>query len=512
MLLVIDIGTTVIKAALIDYANLSILASTKTYAKLQYTENGGAELDPIYLFDKIREVILGLHKINENVKKAEGLVIVSHIAGVVAVDKKGEPLTPIMTWLDERARGYPKEVFSGLIRVEGYNLFRLLRHLIITGGVPSRAGKDPLSKILWLRDNMTDAFRKANKFLDVKSFIIHKLTGEYIATPDEASLTWLLDTRTTDYRWSESIIESYNLDVEYFPEVRHSVDIVGNVRENIADDLGLNRNIVVVGGASDLAAVAVGSGAVNDNEPHIYIGTSSWIAAHVPKRIADLRHYMGSIPSAIPNKYLFVAEQETAMGALEWFIELLGLEKSSKLYQKIDEEVLRRGRNTSGIIFVPWMYGERSPINDEDVRGVMIGLSLRHNLVDIYKSLLEGIAFNIGFSYQFYEKKIGKVKSLRVAGGGALYESLCIFLADTLGRTIERISRPQEVGLLGGAIIGGVGLGHYRDFKEASRLVKISKVYNPDSELHRKRSTTAKIFTKLYKNLKPIFKHLKWGV
>ncbi len=510
MLLVVDVGTTVIKAALIDLNNLSIIASAKTYAKLRYTENGGAELDPEYLFDKIREVLLNLRRVDENsVKRAKGLVIVSHIAGVVAVDRNGNPLTPIMTWLDERARGYPKEIFRGIVKLEGYNLLRLLRHLVVTGGVPSKAGKDPLSKIMWLKDNEINIYKKTYKFLDVKSFIIHKLTGEYVATPDEACLTWLLDTRTPDYKWSRSIIESYELEVDRFPEVKYSTSIIGSIRKDIASSLGLNEDIVVVGGASDLAAAAIGSGAINDNEPHIYVGTSSWIAAHVPKRVADLRHYMGSIPSAIPNKYLFVAEQETAMGALEWFIELLELEKSSMLYEEIDRKVLERGRSTGSIIFIPWMYGERSPINDENVRGVMIGFSLQNNLVDIYKSILEGIAFNIGFSYYFFEKKIGRVKSVRVAGGGALYDSLCIFLADTIGRSIERISRPQEVGLLGGAIIGGVGLGYYRDFNEASKLIEIYRVYEPDITIHRERANIVKMFPKLYRDLKPIFKRLR---
>jgi len=141
---------------------------------------------------------------NSKVEKVAGIIFSAHMAGVLPVDKDGNPLRPMMIWLDERAAGLPRDLWRGPLKVQGYNMFKLFRFLRITGGAPSKTGKDPLSKILWIRENEPDLYNKTRKILDVKGYLIYKATGKYLTSPDEANLTWLADTRRGFARWSPS--------------------------------------------------------------------------------------------------------------------------------------------------------------------------------------------------------------------------------------------------------------------------------------------------------------------
>ena len=506
-ILVVDVGTTTLKAAVMDSEDLRAAAFSSAPVEMEYPGPGYAELDVEKLWGSVARVVRGALE-RSGAKRVDGLVYVTQMAGVVPVSREGRPLMRLMTWLDERAAGLPRELFAGFPRVAGYNLFRLLKHLRITRGVPSKTGKDPLSKMLWIKSRKPEVFEKTWMFLDVKSYLIYRSTGIAVTSPDEANLTWLADTRNIEnLEWSKALLEEYGIGEDMLPEIRPSAELAGELAGEAARHLGLEEGIPVAVGSGDVAGVAVGSGAVRPGEPHIYVGTSNWIAAHVERRLLDIWHYMGSLASAIAGRYLFIAEQEIAAGALEWLIDLTET-RDEGVYERIGRMVSTVAPGSEGLIFLPWMYGERSPIDDETVRGVFFNLTMSHGKPHLYKAVMEGVAYNIGWAYEYFAKHVPYRGAIRIVGGGALYDEWCQIISDVLGAPLERTFEPEEAGLRGGAMIAGVALGLYRNFEEAAKLVLPEKKFEPRREAREVYEKHFKAFKKLYQRLSPVFKFL----
>jgi len=442
-----------------------------------------------------------------NPEDVMGIVMDTQMAGVVPLSRDGTPLTNILTWLDTRSAGYPRELFKGFPKIAGYNVFKLIKFLQISGGVPGKAGKDPLSKYVWLMNEQPDIYRETWKFLDVKGYLTYKMTGKTVISTDEANLTWLTDTRTpTTVVWSESLIKSVGLDASKLPEIKQPTDIVGTLTKEAAEELGLSKDVKVVVGCGDMTATAVGSGAVEDYEIHIYVGTSDWIIAHIPRRKIDVYHYMGCLPSAIPGRYMLIAEQETGSATIDWFLQTIFGEVKEDLYKKIDELALSIDPKNNKVLFLPWLFGERSPIDDPYVRGGIVNISLENRLEHVAQAVIEGIAFNVKWAYTYYKRLLNKeVDHVNIVGGGALYNSLCMFLASLLNTKVIRVTSAREASAIGASIIGLVGLKSF-DFSIAKKIVKPEKIFNPDPELTKVLEERFKYFTKLYKNLKGFYR------
>ncbi|MGC8949120.1 MAG: xylulokinase, partial [Thermoprotei archaeon] len=440
-----DIGTTSIKCSVIDINNFEPIAKASTKSIINYPKKGWAEQDPNILWESI------ISTFKETIEKIMGkesisaIIFGAHMAGIVPVDKSGNPLRSIIIWLDERAAGLPRELWKGLIKLQGYSIFRLIKFLRITGGAPSKTGKDVISKIIWMKENEPDIFNKTYKFLDVKGYLINKCTNKFITSPDEANLSWLADTKHGKAKWSLELLKDYKLSVDLFPEIKQSTEIAGRLSKEAAVQFGIGDDVPVIVGAGDITSAAIGSGAVKEGELHIYVGTSDWIAGHISKRKVDVFHYVGSLLSAIPNKYLLIAEQEVAAGSLEWMMSMLGMEKD---YEKVDKLV--RETNKTDILFLPWFYGERSPIDNPFVRGGLLNLTLDTKKEEILRSIMEGVALNIKWAYPYVEKMTEKQQEIiNIVGGGALFDLWCQLIADSIRKPVRRISNPQLAGVRG---------------------------------------------------------------
>ncbi len=498
--LAVDVGTTTIKCALVN-EKYELVSKSHAKAVVEYPRKGWAEKDPDVLWNTIVDVV------NDCVSEVDGdvsaIAFSTHMAGVVPVDEDGNPLRKIIIWLDERAAGLPEDLWKGIIKLEGYSLFRVLKFLRITGGAPSRTGKDPISKILWIRDNEPDVFAKAHKFLDVKGFLLKKTADVFVTSPDEAHLTWLADTRNGVARWSESLLRDYGLDAGLLPEIRNSVEVVGGLNSNAASELGVAAGTPVVVGAGDVCSTAVGSGAVRENELHVYIGTSDWVAGHVAKRKTDVSHYIGSLLSAIPNRYLLIAEQEVAAGALEWVMKLVGVEGNYEIVSKLVESA-----KPGNLIFMPWMYGERAPIDDPFVRAGIINVSLDHDAGDMLRALMEGVALNIKWIYGYMEKMTAKQSAVNAVGGGMLFDVWCQIVADAIRRPLRRMELPQHAAIRGLAAIAFVATGKEESFETAASKYKVDRIFEPDEKNARRYDELFRIYVDLYKKLKGIYRKL----
>jgi len=501
-----DIGTTMIKSSLVNAHTLEIEASRASRVEVLYPKEGWAEQEPDALWASVAEASRAtLAESGVDPGSIIGLVFGAHMAGVLPVDGEGRPLRNMMIWLDERAAGLPEEIWRGFPKVAGYNLFKLLKFLRITGGAPSKTGKDPISKIIWLRENEPDVYRATFKFLDVKGYLINRATGAFITSPDEANLTWLADTRGGQAKWSESLLKDFDIPLEAMPEIKLATDVAGELKPEAAEDLGLKPGTPVVVGAGDITVAAVGSGAVGEGELHIYIGTSDWVAGHVSERKTDVSHYIGSLLSAIPGKYLLIAEQEVASAALEWLMDMAGLKGK---YDEVEELVREAEPGAGNLIFMPWFYGERAPIDDPYVRGGLLNISLDHGRGELFRAVMEGVAFNVRWAYQYMEKLVGRKEQVNLIGGGALFDIWCQILADVLRREVRRMAYPQEAGVRGAAAIAAVGLGVFESFEEAVSRFAVEKIFKPDPERAKVYDWLFDFFVEAYKRTKRLYRAL----
>ncbi len=501
-ILAVDIGTTKVKVGLVNLVNFKVVVKAVEDAVIEIPRHGWAEIDLELLWDRLCE--LSSKVVSEFNGRILGVVFSGHLAGVVPVDAEGNPLRKQIIWLDERASGYPRDLWSGFLRIKGYNVFRLIEFLRVAGGAPGRTGKDPLSKILWIRENEPDVWSKTFKILGTNSFFIAKTTGSYVVSPDDASLTWLVDTRSPNYRWHTPLMKRYNLDENLFPSIMKPTDIAGFLKKDAARCLNLSEGIPVIVGSGDLTSAAIGSGAVDENRIHIYIGTSDWVAAHVTRRKLDIFNYVGSIPSGIPGYYLLVAEQEMAGGALDKVLELVGLKGKYEEALRIAE---KSGVGAAGLLFTPWLYGERAPVDDPDIKGSIINLSLIHSKGDVVRAVLEGVALNIKWVYNVVEKMTRKQEHVYITGGGAQSSLWCHIISSAVNRVLWRIADPQDATLRGASVIASVALG-LASFKEATSRFDVDRVFEPDKRSAEYYEKLFRVYVKAYRALRGLMKEL----
>ncbi|MET1127704.1 MAG: FGGY family carbohydrate kinase, partial [Thermoproteota archaeon] len=222
---------------MVELESFRLLSFASESSRVRYPRPGWAEVDAEELWRQIAE--LARRAVDELADpRVDAVGFTAYLASPVPVDEDGRPLYPIMLWLDTRAAGLPREVWSGFPKVAGYNALRLLEMLRITGGAPGRTGKDPLSKIVWLRENEPDVYRSARYILDARGFLVMKATGAATASPDEAGLTWMADTRTLPPRWHLGLAGKYGVDPSKLPPISDPASVAGRLTAEAAAELG----------------------------------------------------------------------------------------------------------------------------------------------------------------------------------------------------------------------------------------------------------------------------------
>ncbi|MEJ2251176.1 MAG: FGGY-family carbohydrate kinase [Candidatus Lokiarchaeota archaeon] len=506
-----DLGTTGNKAALFD-DKLNLIHKTKFDYPIFYPKKGWAEQDAEdYWNSVIQSTKVLLDEKNIEPSDIQGLIFDCQMNCTIPIDEQGKPLMRAISWLDTRAANVTKKFRKGLIKVSGFGIGNLLRFIKITGGAPGINGKDPISHILWLKEHKSELYQSAFKFLSVKDFIVFRCTGNAITSRDLANTSWLMNTSPEILNWSKKLLSRLDIDINKLPEIKMSTEIAGGLKKDAADILGLNEDIPVIVGSGDISAAAIGSGAITENQIHINLGTADWIAAHVSERKKDLIHYMGSICSA-KEMYLCLSKQETGAACLDWFknqtfqkeIEEFGKE-SDEIYSLLDSVVKNTNAGAKNLIFTPWLYGERSPLNDSNVRGGFYNLSLDHTRSEMLRSIYEGVALNLKWGMQYLEKLAGKSENVNLIGGGANSDVWCQILADILNRNINKVEEPHLGSAKGSAIIAMVGLGILKDFHEAIPLIKVEKIFQPNKDNRKIYDLLYNEYVKIYKRNKKMF-------
>lgn len=497
--LAIDVGTTALKCGILNLEDLRFVSYYSERTELLTPKRGYVEEDPERLWEAVLRVS---KKCLEQVQtRVSSIVITAHMGGVVPVSGAGDPLDNIIVWLDQRGTGLPEGLWSGWPRIHGYAASRYLESLRIAGGVPAKIGKDVVSKMCWIKSEKPDVYSKTGKFLDVRGYLVARATGVMVTSDDEASITWLADTRGGRAVWSHSLIGKYRLDGTKLCVIRNATEVAGDLKPEVARELGVSTVPVFVG-AGDMTSAALGSGALSENQMHVYVGTSDWVGAHVSRRRRDSAHHIGSLLSAIPSRYLLIGVQEMAGGALEWMMKLLGVQS----YDEVERELARAGA-TSHVLFMPWLSGERSPVDDPYLRGGVFNIDYASTRADLLSAAVTGVALNIKWVYSYMQKITGSQDSVNLVGGGALIDGWCQKISDALGVKVKIPEYPERTGLRGSAIIASVGAGLYT-FRDAAARVRIERQFTPNREISLLLERTYRAYVALYRSVAGIYRSL----
>ena len=517
IILAVDLGTSGMKVALITVSG-RVIGWESEPVRLILTSDGGAEPSPQEWWQAFLSAAGRLMKRNQD--SASDVIAVcasTQGEGTVAVDQAGNALGNAILWMDMRGEPYLRRQLNGWINIDGAGISNVLRFVRLTGGMPSMTGKDPAAHMLLIRDTMPELYARTYKFLNVLDYINLRLTGEFVATFDSILTSWVTDNRKPDeIHYDDSLIRTLGIDKGKLPEVVACTKVIGNLRGDVAHTLGLSSHVKVVAGAIDNTAAAIGAGTTDDYALHLYIGTSSWMAAHVPFKKTDIASSLASIPCAVPGRYLLTALQATAGGNLTFLRdniiyhkdELLQEADVPDIFKVLDQIADRVPAGANGVMYTPWIWGERAPVDDRTLRAGLYNLSLNNTREDIIRAFLEGIAFNTRWLLSPVEKFLGrKVNSINIVGGGAQSDVWCQIFADVMNVEIKQVADPIYANARGAAWIGAVGMNEIK-FNDIPQLVQFKKVYKPQSGHRTLYDDKFDIFKQIYKQMKDIHHRL----
>ncbi len=522
--LAVDLGTSACKVALATIAG-DIAALETEEIPLHLLPGGGAEQDPEDWWNAIKKGTARL--LARGIASRDEIVAVACTAqwsGTVAVDKNGRPLMPAIIWMDSRGARYAHTITKGPLSIQGYGLDKLWRWVRKTAGIPAGSGKDSIAHILYLKHERPEIYRTTYKFLEPKDYLNLRLTGQFAASYDSIALHWVTDNRDlARVHYDDELLRLAGIDREKLPDLKQAVDILGPLRPEAAADLGMTTDTVVVMGTPDVQSAAIGSGATRDFQAHLYVGTSSWLTCHVPYKKTDLFHNMATLPSAIPGRYFVANEQESAGVCLTFLRdnvffhedELLAAAGEAKparnAHQAFDRLAAQAPPGSGGVIFTPWLYGERTPVEDRFIRGGFHNLSLQTTRPDLVRAVFEGVAYNtrwlLGAVEGFVHRRLDPI---RFIGGGARSDVWSQIFADVLDRTIEQVRDPVEANVRGAAILAAVALGHLT-FDAVTDRVQVASVFHPSPDNRHRYDELYRAFLDLYRRNRKIHARLNHG-
>ena len=504
--LAIDLGTGGPKVAVVSTTGRVVGSGTAPVA-LHLLPGGGAEQDPDEWWSAIVSSAADARAASGIAPdRIIGVGATSQWSGTVAVGPDGRPLMRAVIWMDSRGNRAIRKAAGGPVNVLGYDPTKILRWVRTTGGAPGLSGKDPVSHILFIRDELPDVYRATTTFLEPVDFLNLRLTGRTVASFDSIAAHWLTDNRNIDHVvYSDDLLRIVGIDRTKLPDLVPPATVIGTVTAEAAADLGVPAGIPVVTGTGDVHSSVIGSGAVADFDAHLYIGTSSWISAHVPFKKTDMLRNVASIPAALPGKYLVVDEHETAGACLTFLRDNLQLaDDFEALNTMADAAEPGSGR----VLFTPWLNGERSPVDDHTIRGGFHNLSLATTREQMVRAVYEGVAFNSRWLLGAVEKFLDReLTSLAFIGGGANSDVWSQIHADVTGREIRQVAEPVLANVRGAGLLTLVALGKV-SVADIPRMVEIRRTFTPDPSRTAVYDELFTEFVQLYKRTKGIHKRL----
>ena len=473
--LAIDLGTGGAKVGAVSLRGELIACAPAQAVRTEYLPGGGAIQDPNSWWDAIREGVRATVG-GADARELVGVGMTGQWGSTVPVGRDGQAVGPCMLWADTRGGPFSAQAMGGRLALFGYTPGNLLRWMRVTGGAPSPHGADPLGHELYMRNREPETYERTATLLEPLDYLGLRFTGRAVATPVSMVLSWLTDNRpgaTTAY--VSDLVRRSGRDSGRLPPLLATGSVVGGVLPEVAAELGIPP-VPVVAGIPDLHAAYLGSGAVAPFEAHITISTTAWIACAVPFKRTDVMHQMASVPGVVPGSYLVANNHETAGLCLQWFRDAL----TPGGYDELCAVAAEAPAGSDGVMFTPWLNGERTPVEDRTLRAAFLNLSIKTGRAHMIRAVMEGVAFNARWLLDAVEKFVRRpIPSLRILGGGAQSSLWCQIHADVLGRRIERVADPMYAGMHGAGLFAAMSLGKIA-LEDVPELVRVTETFEPD--------------------------------
>jgi xylulokinase len=498
----IDLGTSGTKTVLFDREGHALASATIEYPLYQ-PKNGYAEQDPDDWWNAAVGTIKAvLEKSGVSAADVKGIGISGQMHGLVMLDKDGKVIRRSIIWCDQRTAKECEEITE---KVGAKRLIEITANPALTGFTAS--------KILWVRNNEPENYARCDKILLPKDYVRYKLTGVFATEVSDASGMQLLDV--PNRCWSKEVLEKLDIDENMLGKVYESPDITGYVTEEAAALTGLTAGTIVVGGAGDNAAAAVGTGVVEDGKAFTTIGTSGVVFAHSSAVSIDPKGRVHTFCCAVPGQWHIMGVTQGAGLSLKWFRDnFCDAEKQTAAqmgvdpYYLMDKEVEEVPVGSNKLVYLPYLMGERTPHLDPDCRGVFFGLSAIHTKRDMLRAVMEGVAFSLNDCKNIIGGMGVPVSDMMACGGGGTSKVWRQMLADLYGCEVKTAAN-REGPALGVAILAMVGAGEYPSVPEACRaIIKADKVQPPIPENSAKYAPFYQLYTALYPALKDSYKQL----
>lgn len=479
----IDVGTSATKAVLFNELGKIVATSSKEYDLIQ-KNNGWAEQRPN---DWKNAAILTLKEVALNVDpiKIKGVGISGQMHGLVLLDKELKPLCNSIIWCDQRTQ---KEV-DQIIDTVGKE-----KYIELTLNAPNTSFT--LSKLLWVKNNCPDIYDKIYKILLPKDYINFCLTGKFATDVSDASGTGYFDV--TNRKWSKELLDTFEINENLLPKVFQSSNPIGNITKEISDITGLSTETVVVAGAGDQAAAALGNGIIKENTASISLGTSGVVFTAIDEPVYDNLGRTHTFCHAVDDMWHIMGVTQGCGLSVSWFKHNFADKYS---YKELDDKASMI--SSDGVIFLPYLMGERTPHLDSDCRGSFTGLSANHNCFNLYRAVIEGVCFSLKDCCDVIAETGINMNSLKVCGGGANSNFWLQVLSDVLNNDLT-VSDNAESGALGVAILSAVGSGVYPSIEIASEKMNTLNLSNIVAD----KSNFAK-YNSIYQNYKRLYYGIK---
>ncbi|WP_372678926.1 FGGY-family carbohydrate kinase [Desulfosarcina sp.] len=496
----IDLGSSDLKAALVD-SDGRIVASADEPTGTTLFPGGGAEQDPVQWWQNAKKAATAV--IARAGVPAEAIVAVacdSQWSVVVPVNERAEPLMGAVHWLDTRGGKYNRQVTGGFPGIQGYQLWKLMRWIRLTGLAPTHTGVDSMGHVLFIKNERPDIYRQTFKFLEPMDYLTARLSGRIVATQKTMAPFIITDNRVGEGRYSDTLLRMAGLDRDKFPDLIANNGIVGSIDPAVAGELGLTPATQVVAGTGDLHATIIGSGAVRDFEAIIYIGTTLYMSCHMPFKKTDLARMMTALPCAFPDRYILLGEQGLGGKCVEFFLKNILYDTDDfempatpeDAYQRFNTVAASAPPGSSGVIFLPWLNGSWVPCENPHVRGGFVNLSIDTRRRHLARAVMEGLAFNSRWTREPAEKMMGRPFTRFIfSGGGALSDLWAQIHADILGVPIHQVADPLTSTARGTALLALTALGHL-SVDQLPAMVPIRQVFEPDPST---RATYDRLYT-----------------
>ena len=499
-LLGIDIGTSATKTVLFDHSGKPVSSASAEYPLYQ-PKNGWAEQEPADWWNAVcetaKKVVSGIDP-----REIDGIGLSGQMHGLVLLDQEDRVLRRSIIWCDQRT-GAQAEKLNELIGEKG--LIEITANPALTGFTAA--------KILWVKENEPQIWAKIAKIMLPKDYIRYMLNGEFATEVSDAGGMQLLDVPKR--RWSEKMLKALEIDEKKLPKVFESIEISGKVCNTAAEMTGLAAGTPVAGGGGDQAAGAIGSGIVKSGAASCALGSSGVVFAVADKPLIDPKGRIHTLCHAIPDTWHVMGVAQASGLSLKWLRDnffgdvcaTAGLMKVDPYYL-MDKMAEKVPVGADGLLYLPYLMGERTPHRDPDARGVFFGLSAAHGRVEMIRAVLEGVAFSLCDSLSIMRELGIRVDFVRVAGGGAksaLWKQIIADCFDCELRTLATDEGPA----LGVALLAGVGSGVYKSVPEACEAAVHDRAsILPNPENISKYRSFYELYQRLYRSLERDYKVL----